>query len=124
MVTVYSTRRTFMVKKDVLPTNSLRKVIYSFECQQCDSRYMGRTLQHLSARIRQHVPLHLLPPEARRGRPPKVRDTGMDTGEVATGQQPTETRHWKRSVRLAALRELAVSNGCGTISNTDDNTIR
>ena len=77
VVTVYVTRRAFMVKKDILPTTSLSKLIYSFECQHCGSRYVGRTIQHLNAWIRQHVPLHLLPPEARkdrprRGRPPKV----------------------------------------------------
>ena len=46
-------------------------------CRQYDSRYVGRTLQHLNARIKQHVPLHLLSSEARgsragRGRPPRA----------------------------------------------------
>ena len=82
-------------------------------------------LQRLNARIRQHVPLHLLPPEARRdrprrGRPSKVRATGIDSGEVATEQQPTETRHLERSVTRAALGESAVSTG-STISDTKDN---
>ena len=81
---------------------------------------MGRTIQHLNARIRQHVPLHLVPPESRRdrprrGQPPKVRATRIGTGEVATGQQPTETRQLKRRVRHAALRESAVSTGSSTI---------
>ena len=41
-----------------------------------ENRYVGRTFQHLGARIRQHVPLNLVPVAARgsrprRGRPPK-----------------------------------------------------
>ena len=67
-VTVYITGRAFMVKKDILPTTSLSKLIYSFECRHCDSRYVGRTILHLHARIRRHVPLHLLRPEARHDR--------------------------------------------------------
>ena len=52
VVTVYVTRRAFMVKKDILLTTSLGKLIYSFECRHCGSRYVGRTIQHLNARIR------------------------------------------------------------------------
>ena len=92
VVTVYITGRAFMVTKDILPTTSLRKLIYSFECRH--SLYVGRTIQHLNARIRRYVPLHLLPPEARkdrprRGRPPKVHATRIDTDEVAIKHQPT-----------------------------------
>ena len=36
-------------------------VIYTFECRQCASRYVGRTSQHLIDRIKQHVPRYLLP---------------------------------------------------------------
>ena len=31
------------VRKDVLPTGQLSKLIYHFECRQCESRYVGRT---------------------------------------------------------------------------------
>ena len=73
---VYSTSRALMVKKDVLPTAKQRHVTYLFECQCRESRYIGRTLQHLDTRIRQHVPLSLLSVDPRgsrprRGRPPK-----------------------------------------------------
>ena len=54
-VTVYNLRCAFTVMKDVLPTNLISKVVYSFECRQCDSWYVGKTLQHLNARIKQHV---------------------------------------------------------------------
>ena len=89
---VYSTARAFMVKKDVLPTLKLSHLIYNFECRQCESRYVGRTLQHLEARIHQHVPLHVMPVEARssrprRGRPPK---NGAETGGAPSlGTEPT-----------------------------------
>eukprot|EP00117_Sycon_ciliatum_P009843 scpid93496/ scgid1812/ len=51
-------------------------LIYFFQCRNCENRYVGRTFQHLGARIRQHVPLNLVPVAARgsrprRGRPPK-----------------------------------------------------
>ena len=55
VVTVYYLRRAFTVVKDVLPTSLQSKVVYSFECRQCDSWYVGRTLHHLNARIKQHV---------------------------------------------------------------------
>ena len=55
VVTVYNLRRAFTVMKDVLPTNLLSKVVYSFECRQCDSWYVSRTLHHPNARIKQHV---------------------------------------------------------------------
>ena len=75
VVTVYHVRRAFTVMKDVVSTNLLSNVVYSFECLQCDSRQVGRTLQRLSARVKQHVPLYLLSSEAtgsrpRRGSPP------------------------------------------------------
>jgi len=77
VVTVYATPRAFTMRKDVLPTNLTSHIVYQFECRQCASRYVGKTLQHLSARVRQHVPLNLLPLDGdarmsrpRRGRPP------------------------------------------------------
>ena len=69
------TVHAFSVKKDVLRTLSPFN-IYSFQCRQCEDRYVGRTLQHHGARILQHVPLSFVPLDAseccpRRGRPPK-----------------------------------------------------
>ena len=58
-VPVFTTVRAFTVRKDVLPTQLASKLVYQFECRQCGSRYVGRTLQHLNARIKQHVPLHI-----------------------------------------------------------------
>ena len=75
-VIIFSTRRAAGVVKDVLPIPTMNSIIYNFECRGCKSRYIGRTLQRLSARIRQHIPLRILPVHARqsrprRGRPPK-----------------------------------------------------
>ena len=69
-------RFRWSIAKDVLPTLSKSNLIYFFQCRQCEDRYVGRTLQHLGARIRQHVPLSFVPLDARecrprRGRPPK-----------------------------------------------------
>ena len=123
VVTVYVARRASMAKKDILSTTFFSKLIYSFECRFCDSRYLGRTIQHLHARIRQNVPLHLLPPGARkdrqqRGRPPKVHATRIDTGEGVIEHQATGMRQLRRSARIAALKESAWSTGISTNSNT------
>ena len=73
VVTVFTTIRSFTMLKDVLPTLQLSHLIYYFECRQCGSRYVGRTLQHLSERIKQHVPLSLLSQAARSSRPKRGR---------------------------------------------------
>ena len=92
---IYSTVRAFTVRKDVLPTGQLSKLIYHFECRQCESRYVGRTLQHLDARIRQHAPLHLIPQHARstrprRGRPAKNHPgTGWSNAAASTPSNVT-----------------------------------
>ena len=70
---VYSTVHAFNLKKDVLPSHQRSNLIYEFECRNCDNRYVGRTFQRLNARIRQHVPLHLLPSSARAQRPTRGR---------------------------------------------------
>ena len=77
---VYTTVRAFTVKKDALPTSQQSHVIYQFECRHCESRYVGRTLLHLNARIRQHVPLHLVPVSQRASRPRRGRQPKGDDG--------------------------------------------
>ena len=72
-VPVFTTMRAFMVRKDVLPALHLSHLIYNFECRQCASRYVGRTVQHLNARIKQHTPRHILPPCAQQQRPKRGR---------------------------------------------------
>ena len=59
--------------KGRLPTLHLSHVIYNFECRHCASRYVGRTVQHLNARIKKHTPLHILPPSAQSERPKRGR---------------------------------------------------
>ena len=69
----FSTRRAAGVVKNVLPIHSMNSVIYNFECRGCKSWYIGRTLQRLAARIRQHIPLRILPVHARHSRPRRGR---------------------------------------------------
>ena len=76
---VYSTNRAFRLPKEGLPTHKQSILIYSFECRQCESRYVGQTQQRFCERIKQHVPRHILDSvhesmEKRRGRPPKKRE--------------------------------------------------
>ena len=73
---VYHKSRAFVLPKDKLPSPSLSNVIYLFECRHCESRYVGKTTQHLSDRIKQHIPKHLVEPPQEgkkrgRGRPLK-----------------------------------------------------
>ena len=65
---VYSTARAFRLPKDRLPTPFMSNVIYEFECRCCGCRYVGRTSQHLIARVKQHVPRYLLPTQQTRKR--------------------------------------------------------
>ena len=73
---VYTTSRAFNLRKDVLPSHSLNNLIYQSECRNCASRYVGRTAQRLSSRLRQQVPLNILVTDEagalrpKRGRPP------------------------------------------------------
>ena len=47
--------------QDALPIHDKSNVIYNFECR-CGSRYMGKTIQRLEARIKQHIPAYVLDP--------------------------------------------------------------
>ena len=42
-------------EKDVLPTTSRSSIIYEFTCR-CDRTYVGKTIQLLGERIKQHIP--------------------------------------------------------------------
>ena len=44
--------------KDRPPTESLSNVVYLFNCA-CGHSYVGRTMQRLEERIKQHVPMSL-----------------------------------------------------------------
>ena len=75
---VCSTNRVFHLPKEGLPTHNQSNLIYSFECRQCESRYVGQKQQRFGEWIKQHVPRHILDSaseltENRRGRPPKNR---------------------------------------------------
>ena len=53
---VYNTRVMLpSAKKDCVPTTQKSCVAYEFSCR-CEARYVGRTTQRLTDRIKQHVP--------------------------------------------------------------------
>ena len=61
---IFNTRQLLpAIKKDVLPSHHHSNVIYQFVCH-CNSRYVGRTSQHLEERIKQHVPRSIANPPA------------------------------------------------------------
>ena len=47
--------------KDTLPVHYKSNVLYNFECR-CGSRYIGKTIQRLEARIKQHIPAYVFEP--------------------------------------------------------------
>ena len=109
---VYSTARAFRVQKDVLPTLNRSHLIYEFECRHCGSRYVGKTIQRLNARVKQHVPLHLLTAEARalrpkRGRPAKCPRPSDFEGavKVAPGRRESRPRKCKASAEDTAMNK-------------------
>ena len=56
---VYNTRVMLpSVKKDCVPTTQKNCVVYEFSCQ-CEARYVGRTTQRLTDRIKQHVSMSI-----------------------------------------------------------------
>ena len=103
---VYTTVRAFTVKKDVLPTSEQSHVIYQFECRHCESRYVGRTLLHLNARIRQHVPLHLVPVSQRASRPRRGRQPKSDDGRPP--RKPPDGQAVRRMTRSSSGGQVAV----------------
>ena len=125
IVTVYNTPRAFTVKKDVLPTYYISKLIYAFECRQCASRYVGRTLQHLNARIRQHVPLHLLSTDAKkerpkRGRPRKTPIPQTDTGPDMPSSSPSLSSSSSSSSSRHSERLKSTAPGKGSDKTGSD----
>ena len=101
-IIIYSTFRALMARKDPLPIQQRSCIIYQFECQHCDGSCIGKTHDHLGVRIRQHIPLAIVPPEVkascpRRGRPPKMKqpvvasrvDTNITT-RPRRGRPPTK----------------------------------
>lgn len=130
--TVYNTPRAFVMRKDPLPTQNKSRIIYSFECRCCDDRYVGRTLSHLCARVRQHVPLHLLSTEEaktrpKRGRPRKnpVSKTPdkKGTGSVKTPDVRPDTETAVNAPRRSQrLREKATASEVTTSESTPDVT--
>ena len=88
-------------QKDVLPSHHHSNLIYEFECRNWVSRYVDRTAQRLSSRIRQHVPLHLLP-----------EDTGACADRPARGRprKSTEMADLVPQVAIVAEETLSEAN--------------
>ena len=115
---VYTTSRAFSLRKDVLPSHHQSNLIYEFECRNCKSRYVGKTSQRLNARIRQHVPLHLLLSSARSTRPTRGRPRKTPTAEPSEGcPQALST---KRVSRPRACKAQPAHNEPSNVTQTED----
>ena len=56
----FTTRHVFNgIHKDVLPATSISSVVYQYTCY-CDQQCVGKTIQVLAERIKQHVPKKLI----------------------------------------------------------------
>ena len=119
---VYSTTHAFNLRKDTLPSPERSHIIYEFECRNCGSRYVGRTFQKLSMRIRQHVPLHLLTPDARASRPTRGRPR-MTQANICEKVKPAEDgrrrvcppRKCKKDTNAAAKKTSGDPHHLGSI---------
>ena len=83
------TRMLPVARKYVLPTKLKSSVVYEYS-YHCDSRYVGRTLQQLQDRIKQHVPKWLQqqakrPTRSQPGRSCKLKRNNIDC-DSAVGQ--------------------------------------
>ena len=116
---VFTTSRAFNLKKDVRPSHQQSNLIYEFECQNCVSRYDGRTAHRLFSSIRQHVPLHLLPEDssARADRPTLGELKRYPKRTIRFQKQPSvwlKKRCLKQMRRIPQPKErfpLAMANG-------------
>ena len=106
---VYTTSRAFNLRKDVLPSHSLSNLIYQFECRHCASRYVGRTAQRLSSRLRQHVPLNILVTDEARALRPK---RGRPPANPTTGETPTSADTACTVVGAAESNVSATQSDC------------
>ena len=124
---VFTTSRAFNLIKNVLPSHQQSNLIYEFECRHCVSRYVGRTAQRLSSRIRQHVPLHLLPEDSSaradrptRGRPRKIPETQDLVPEATNSVQETRSEANETDSAAQGMDPLAVA--CGRSLKMSDET--
>ena len=75
-------------KKDSVPTTQKSCVVYEFSCG-CEARYVGRTMQRLEDRIKQHVPTSIRKKSNTiREQPPRLckNNNSKINCESATGQ--------------------------------------
>ena len=122
---IFTTSRAFNLRKDVLPSHQQSNLIYEFECRHCVSRYVGRTAQRLSSRIRQHVPLHLLPEDSSaradrptRGRPRNIPETQNLVPEATNSVEETLSGANETDATAQGTVPLAVA--CGESITTSD----
>jgi len=104
---VFTTRQLLpAAKKDVLPSHHQSNVICQFVCH-CNSRYVGRTSQHLKERIKQHIPKSItnhtnprirqsLPHPGKATSPPQVHQSAigqhlLDNAQCALHQRCTRS---------------------------------
>ena len=105
-ISVYTTFCAFQLQKDHLPTPMMSSVIDNFEWRQCGSQYVGRTTQHLQARIKQHVPRYLMSTQTTASLKPRTK------GKLTSDEQQS-----------AIAKHLCDNERCRQVYKDDDFTV-
>ena len=99
-----------------MPTPSLSNVICQFECRHCESRYVGKTSQHLSERIDQHVPKHLLKPASAAPKKKKKKKPGRRRPRKNTDKPASERYQSAIACHLVESTDCRESFSRGTFT--------
>ena len=91
--------------KDALPIHDKSNVTYNFECQ-CGSRYIGKTIQRLEARIKQHIPVYVLEPSKNAKKRTKKQQ------KKENDQKDEEEEEERKAPDSATVEHLVANVGC------------
>ena len=100
-------------------------LVYQFERWNCESWYVGRTLQRLNTRIQQHVPLHLLNTNVRTDKSKRWRPRKMPS--VAQGSLNLcgmETWAQKRTMQPPKCKATPEPLKCNTTTAPDSRSAK
>ena len=94
--------------KDALPIHDKSNVIY-FECR-CGSRYIGKTIQRLEARIKQHIPAYVLEPSKKAKK--KTKKQKKKESDQKDEDEEKEEEEERKAPDSAIGEHLVANVGC------------
>ena len=128
---VFTTSKAFSGReKDVLPTTSRSSIIYEFTCR-CDRTYVGKTIQLLGERIKQHIPDRLFMSLRQKSLVKSSSDSAItkhlaDHSECVYGKAEMRTRFRvlasaRHSQHLDVLEALFIRSRCPELCQQKNN---